>query len=216
MKRVLVAAFIFGLWTSPAPGLTLEGLFKKPVSYWQEGVKEFIELSEEELPKAKLEVAPPGATRLELFTEIAGSYNLSVKEVEELYERAVKLAVQDALSNLKCTVQDPDIGFIFGDITDQIKVSCEGEVKRFIGRNSKEYLKQAIEECNLLKLSPTVSSFLESSQCRELLSTFPEVATKVLFNYLRKEERELYRKPPKDAGEHLREIVITLKSSGIL
>ncbi|WP_456342323.1 hypothetical protein [Thermovibrio sp.] len=216
MKRVLTAALIFGLWTSPASGLTLEGLFKKPVLFWQEGVKEFIEFSQGRLPEARLEITPPGVLRLELFTEIAGSYNLSVKEVEELYERAVKLAVQDALSHLKCTVRDPDIGFVFGDVTGQIKVSCEEDVKRFVEKNSKKYLKQAIQECNLLKLSPTVSSFVESSRCRELLSTFPEVATKILFNYLRKEERELYEKPPKSAGGHLREIVITLKSSGIL
>jgi len=216
MKKTLIAGLLATFLAAPASGQNLESLMKKPLSYWKEGVREFVLFSLSELPGKKFEVYPEGSGRMELLTGIAGSYGMSVRDIERLYQTAVKLAVRDALSHLNCQVSDPDIAFVMGEVSWQIESSCRKSVTDYIEKRKGLYLKQALEECGLLKISPLAASFLGSEGCRELLSGFSTKATDTLFEYLRNEEKELYREPEKVEEKNLKEIVETLKKSGIL
>ena len=217
MKKLLLVGIIIGLSYLPTSyGMGLEELIEKPLPYWQEGINEFFKQSAEEINRKKLEIIPSNFLKIETFTQITNSYKLPVKETEKLYSRAVKVAIKDVLSHFKCRVQDPDVAFLMEDLTDQVRVNCKSDIKKFIERNSKEYLRETIKECKLLKANPSISSFLNGFQCKELLKHFPDQTLGTLFEYLRKEEREIYEKPERAKGEHLKEIVKNLKNNNLL
>jgi len=97
---------------------SLETFLSKDQNFWVEGFIEFVEDGKENFKL--LYVEPIMAGKLETFTQIAGSYNMSAKELERLYFLAVEKAAKESLEKLKEKLEeegnlsDADVAFSMG------------------------------------------------------------------------------------------------------
>ncbi len=214
-KELIAVLFLLPLGASGS-SLDLENLLKMPNSFWQNGYQEFLRESSSRLSFNLFHYRGNFGEKLELFTELAGSYNLSVEEVKSLYERAVMLAVKDSLKNLSCQIEDPDIAFIFEDIPERVKLNCNQKLRKYIEERAPIYLKEASRKCNLLKLSPLIDSFTKDYRCSSLKEELVNDALNNLYFYLKDFQQKLFKGDIKTDKSPLKQILDALRANGLI
>ncbi|ADU96916.1 hypothetical protein [Thermovibrio ammonificans] len=224
MKRFFISAAVivslFGQGASAAGGDPLETVLSEPESFYRQALEDFIDVAARDFKSEPVSVNQPVAGQLELLTQLAGSYYLSVKDLERAYNLAVKKGVEGAFAVLKECVEndlkDPDEILLFGEITANLKGVCGRRVYRFAAENAKRFMREALQECNLLKYSPLMDSFLKDERCSSVLYYYPSQVEGVLFGFLKKEEKRLYSDPSTWRTPRLRAILGVLKRNGLL
>jgi len=219
MKRLISGALVLlGLWGSSAGATQVEELLKKPLPYWETVNSQFFRQAAEDAERENFNAYPVGSQMMEYFTQVAGAYDLSVKEIEKLYRSAVKLAVVDALNHMAtaCRLPDPDVAIPFQEISDSAELFCGREVEEFVRKNAHRYLKGALSRCNLLSYSPLVSSLVGRPGCSWFCRYFPRDVKRELFRFLSREEAELPGRVDGIRFKELRETYLKLKEAGLL
>lgn len=209
-----------GVWGAPRSNSdTLETFLSKDQKFWVEGLVEFIEDAEEHLKL--LDVEPVTAGKLKIFTQVAGSYSISAKELEKAYSLAVGRAAEKSLEKLKERIEeenlsDADVAFLMGDMAKFLKFRYGSFVKNYSDKIAGKELKEALKECISLRLSPTVEAFMKSEDCRELLKEFPSDVEKIVFSQLVRREKKLILNPSLTDKPNLRYILENLKRFDLL
>ncbi|WP_457681579.1 hypothetical protein [Thermovibrio sp.] len=219
MKKLKLAALltVAALFApSASKGGSIEELLKKPESYWQELYKDYLNYCAYAVRREDSEEEPKGIERLLTYTSVVGSYQVSARELLNLYDSALRKAQEDALRNLNCKIDDPDLGFLIGNLTWQTKLKCYGKVEEFIKERTGKYLKEAILECNLLKLSPLIESFLKSSSCNTFKEEFAKEVVRELFKNLKKCEISMYKEPQRVNLPRLKRFLVKMKEEGLI
>ena len=204
------------VWGAPQTNSgSLESFLTKDQQFWVEGIVEFIEDGEEHIEP--LDVEPVTAGKLKTFTQIAGSYNISAKELERAYSLAVERAAKKSLEKLKEKLEeegnlsDADVAFLMGGIAEFLKFNYGNLVKNYSEKIAGRELREALKECTSLRLSPMIEAFIKSKDCRELLKEFPSDVERVVFSQLGRRERELLSNPSLTDKPNLRYILESLK-----
>lgn len=218
MKRPLLGALLTFLLGSSAGATQVEELFKKPLPYWETVNSQFFRQAAKDAGKESFNAYPVGSQMMDYFTQVAGAYNLSVKEIEKLYRSAVKLAVVDALNHMAvtCRLPDPDVAVPFQELSNSAEIFCGKEVEEFVRKNAHRYLEGALSECNLLSYSPLVSYLVGRPGCSWFCRYFPQDVKRELFKFLSKEEVELPERVEEINFKELKETYLKLKEAGLL
>jgi len=213
----LLAVSLLG---SSASGADLERVICKPESYWRAALLDFFDEAQADAKGAKISVSNWVEGQLELLTQLAGAYSMSVKDLERAYSLAVKKAVESSIPLLKrCTARklgEPDTAILFQEITPEVKDACAAETFSYIKANATGFLREALLQCDLLHTSPLMDSFLSDGKCRLMMNYFPYQAQQELYRFLSKEESKLYSDPKMWKTERLRTILKTLKDNGLI
>ncbi len=216
MKKALVALLLLAPLGAKGSSLDLEKLLQMPNSFWERGYEEFLKEGSSHVSPELFRYKGNFGESLELFTELAGSYNISVEELKSLYERAVMLAVKDSLKNLSCQIEDPDMAFILEDVPERLKLNCGRDLRKYINERAPLYLREASQECNLLKLSPLIDSFIRDSKCKDLREKLVNDALENLYLYLKSFQDKLFNGSIEPKEKTLKQIVETLRANGLI
>jgi len=219
MKK-LIAVAVLSLIVGSSAGMAgpIEELFKKPLPYWEAVNSQFFRQAALDAREKEFDVRPAGSQMMEYFTQVADAYNLSVKEIENLYKSAVRLAVIDALEHLaaSCRLPDPDIAVPFQEVASSAQLYCGTDVEEFVRKRARRYLERALEECNLLSYSPLLSNLVGKPGCSWFCRYFPQDVKRELFKFLAREEVELPEKVEKIKFKELKETYLKLKAAGLI
>ncbi len=123
---------------------------------------------------------------METFTKVAQSYGISVKELKDAYNRAVKRASREVLKKLSYQVLedelgDEDVALIGGDLSGYFRLRFGSFIREIARRRALPLLEESLRECTSLRVSPMLRAFLKSSECRELLKDFPKDVERLVF-----------------------------------
>jgi hypothetical protein len=215
-KALLLFLTILLFQNSTAGQITKEKFISKPAITWTKAYSQFLTCSSQFKLEYKFE--PKVVGKLNIFSELANSYSIPVKELQKSYNLAVERAADEVLAELSQeaeeTVGDEDVAFLMLDLPNYTILNFEKFITDFANRNSRRFLERSMKKCIELRYSPMIRAFLKSCECKELLKEFPRDVKSLVFLKLSTIQEKLVENPDACKGNELKFIIGNLKKFG--